>query len=216
MRLDRDRVVRTALALLDETGLEGLALRRIARQLDVQAPALYWHFRNKQELLDEMATTMLRDLLAEDPGFAQDLPWAGWMAASMQALRRMLLRYRDGAKVFSGTYLTDDALLEAQEVPLRKLTSTGFSLPQAARAWSTLYLYTIGFVIEEQAVHPRPGERDERYDPAKRARRIDASKFPLTLAAGQETFADYDKSFEEGLRLILSGIEQGLLRGRER
>lgn len=163
-------------------------------------------------MLDEMATTMLQDLLAEDARFSSELPWAEWTAASMQALRRALLRYRDGAKVFSGTYLTDDALLEAQELPLRKLTNAGFSLPQAARAWSTLYLYTIGFVIEEQAVHPRPGEHDERHEPAKRARRIDATKFPLMQAAGQEIFANYDKSFEEGLRLILSGIEQSLNR----
>jgi AcrR family transcriptional regulator len=203
-------VVRTALDLLNSVGLEGLSLRRIAQQLEVQAPALYWHFKNKQALLDEMATTMLRDLLAEDARSSLDFPWGEWMAASMQALRRMLLRYRDGAKVFSGTYLTDDSLLEAMELPLRKLTDAGFSLSQAAHAWSTLYRYTIGFVIEEQAVYPRPGQRDERYEPAERAQRIDATKFPLTFAAGKETFTNFDNAFEQGIRIILSGIERGM------
>ena len=210
MRLARARVVRTALALLDDGGLEGLSLRRIAGQLNVQAPALYWHFKNKQELLDEMATTMLKDLLAEDAKFSAELPWTEWTAQGMQALRRALLRYRDGAKVFSGTYLTDDALLETHELPLRKLTNAGLSLPQSARAWSTLYLYTIGFVIEEQAVYPRAGERDERYEPEQRARRIDATRSLPSLAAGQAIFADYDKCFEEGLQLILAGIQSGL------
>src|SRR5262245_36093000 len=65
MALDRETVVRTALRVLDEVGLEGLTLRRIAAELDVQAPALYWHFKNKQELLDEMATTMLVDALVD-------------------------------------------------------------------------------------------------------------------------------------------------------
>jgi AcrR family transcriptional regulator len=41
-------------------GLDGLTLRAIARELDVQAPALSWHFKDKQALLDEMATEMSR------------------------------------------------------------------------------------------------------------------------------------------------------------
>ena len=54
--LDRTRVADTALKLLNEVGLDGLTLRAIARELDVKAPALYWHFKDKQALLDEMAT----------------------------------------------------------------------------------------------------------------------------------------------------------------
>lgn len=209
-RLEPERVVRTALELLDEVGLEGLTLRRIADELGVQAPALYWHFKSKQALLDEMATAMLKDLLAGQAELGTDLAWAQWITQSMRALRRMLLSYRDGAKVFSGTYLTDDTLLQSQELPLRALTSAGFSLHQAARAWFTLYLFTIGFVIEEQAVYPRPGERDERYALARRAQRIDATKYPLTAAAGEAIFTDFDRAFEEGVDLILAGIAQGL------
>jgi AcrR family transcriptional regulator len=61
MALDRATVVRAALRLLDEVGLHGLSLRKVASELGVQAPALYWHFKNKQELLDEMATTAFAD-----------------------------------------------------------------------------------------------------------------------------------------------------------
>jgi len=209
VRLDPERVVRTALALLDEVGLEGLTLRRIAQQLDVQAPALYWHFKNKQALLDEMATTMLKDLLTEIAEVSLELPWAEWMAVAMRALRRMLLRYRDGAKVFSGTYLTDASSLEALELPLRVLTSAGFSMSRAVRALSTLYAYTIGFVIEEQAVEPRPGERDERYSLRHREARIDSAGFPLSSAAGKELFTRFDEGYDDGLQLILAGIAQG-------
>lgn len=210
VRLDPERVVRTALALLDEEGLEGLTLRRIAKELNVQAPALYWYFKNKQVLLDEMAATMLRDLLAEGTFSSTELPWAEWMSLSMKGLRRMMLRYRDGARVFSGTYLADDSLLEGLEAPLRVMTNAGFTLSQAARAWSTLYSFTIGFVIEEQAVKPRPGERDERYTQRNRARRIDSKQFPLSIAAGKELFTRFEKGYDEGLRLILSGVSQGL------
>ena len=62
--LDRARVADTALKLLNEVGLDGLTLRAIAKELDVKAPALYWHFKDKQALLDEMATEMFRRMIA--------------------------------------------------------------------------------------------------------------------------------------------------------
>ena len=49
MALDRDLIVRTALRLLDDVGLEKLSLRRLAKELDAHPTALYWHFANKQE-----------------------------------------------------------------------------------------------------------------------------------------------------------------------
>ncbi len=211
MGLDREVVVRTALRLLDEVGLEGLTLRGIGSALEVQAPALYWHFKNKQALLDEMATTMLRDMLNRADAPSSDLPWQSWMAESIRGLRGMLLRYRDGAKMFSGTYLTDDALLASMELPLRKLTDAGFSLRDAVRGWSTLYSYTIGFTIEEQAVGPRPDDRDDAlYDLTRRAQRIDGERFPLTLAAGKEIFTQFDDRFEHGMRLIIAGLQLSL------
>lgn len=65
--LDRTRVADTALKLLNEVGLDGLTLRAIAKELDVKAPALYWHFKDKQALLDEMATEMYRRMVAATP-----------------------------------------------------------------------------------------------------------------------------------------------------
>jgi TetR/AcrR family transcriptional regulator, tetracycline repressor protein len=57
--LTREAVTRAALRLLDEVGLEGLTTRRLAAELGVQSPALYWHFRTKQDLLGEMAEAVI-------------------------------------------------------------------------------------------------------------------------------------------------------------
>ena len=65
MPLERETVARAALVVLDEVGLDGLTVRRIAEALGVQNPALYWHFKNKQDLLDRMAEVMLADAFAE-------------------------------------------------------------------------------------------------------------------------------------------------------
>jgi TetR/AcrR family tetracycline transcriptional repressor len=199
MAVDRDQVIRTALRLLNEVGLEGLTLRRLAQELGIQAPTLYWHIKSKQELLDEMATTMLRDQLVDTP--QPSVGWPEWMRTAADGLRRMLLSYRDGAKVFSGTYLTDDSVLAAMEIPLRVLTDAGFSLPDAVHGWATIYSYVIGFTIEEQA-----SASDARYRPERRARRIDADRYPLTQRAGAVLFGDADDRFRRGLDIILTGL----------
>jgi TetR/AcrR family transcriptional regulator, tetracycline repressor protein len=206
MALDRAKVVRTALKLLDKVGLDGLTLRRLATELRVQAPALYWHFKNKQELLDEMATWVLadsmREMLPDEQG-----DWPAWAVYFGNGVRRMLLRYRDGAKMFSGTYLTDSSLYAGMELALRKFVDAGFSPREATYAYRTIYCYAVGFTIEEQAVCPRPGKRDPRYDLPKRAERIDREQFPLALAAGKEMYK-FDEQFEQGLRIIIRGLRK--------
>ncbi|MER8008323.1 MULTISPECIES: TetR/AcrR family transcriptional regulator [unclassified Streptomyces] len=202
--LDRERVADTALRLLNEVGLEGLSLRVIARELDVKAPALYWHFKDKQALLDEMATLMYRRMVA-GAALDPDDTWQDRMLKANRGLRAALLRYRDGAKVYSGSRFTGTDHAREMEDNLRLFTAAGFGLAEAVRANTTAYAYTIGFVTEEQGVRPRPGERREGYDVTERARLL--ADFPLSAAAGAEIFEDYDRHFEEGLALIVAGVE---------
>jgi TetR/AcrR family tetracycline transcriptional repressor len=207
MNLDRQTVARAALRLLDEVGLDGLTVRRLASDLGVQAPALYWHFKNKEELLDLMATMVFADAIREHGMPDEKAPWQEWTLEHGKRLRQILLRYRDGARMFSGRYLTDASLFEAMEISLRKLTDAGFSLRDAARGLNTIYCYVVGFAIEEQAIYPRLGKRSKRYDLAKRSKRIDAKKYPLSVGAGEHTFLNFDEQFEQGLRLIIKGLQ---------
>ncbi|NJP50560.1 TetR family transcriptional regulator [Streptomyces sp. SBST2-5] len=202
--LDRRKVADTALKLLNEVGLNGLTLRAIAKELDVKAPALYWHFKDKQALLDEMATEMYRRMMA-GASLAPGDTWQERLLKANRGLRAALLGYRDGAKVFSGSRFTALVHAEAQEDNLRLLTGAGLTLAQAVRALTTTFVYTLGFVTEEQGVQPLPGERREGYDLEERARMM--ADFPLAAQAGAELFADFDRHFEEGLALILAGIE---------
>jgi AcrR family transcriptional regulator len=204
-RLDRAQVVGTALRLLNEVGLDRLSLRLIATELDVKAPALYWHFRDKRELLDEMATEMYRRMTAlgdEPPGLAPG-DWRGRLTATARGLRAGLLSWRDGARVFSGTRFTGDEHGTGMEAQLSCLVSAGFSLPQAATLTTALFTYVLGFVTEEQGmlVHaddPRPAP-----DLRERERRLAAT--PLAAEAGPLVFGDYDARFEEGIALLVTG-----------
>lgn len=205
MPLDRKAVVASALELLDEVGLESLTLRRLAEKLKVQAPAIYWHFKNKQDLLDEMATTVLRTqsrlLRAESK-----MRWDTWALQYGRAMRRMLLQHRDGARMISGTRLTDDSIYASMQASIQRLMNSGFSPYQSVVALATIYSYVVGFVIEEQAVFPRRGEKDEAYKLEIRSQRIDPLKFPLAVEAGEYLFSNFDRRFDHGLKLIISGL----------
>ncbi|MBP2327525.1 AcrR family transcriptional regulator [Kibdelosporangium banguiense] len=203
MALDRETVVRTGLQVLDDVGLEALTLRKIASELNVQPPALYWHFKNKQDLIDEMATTLLTDHVQPVPA---GQPWDEFAATYGTGLRQMLLRYRDGAKMFAGTFLTDTSVYQQQEASLRLMVNAGFTLEDAGQVFWTIHSYTIGFVIEEQAVYHYPGQRDERYDIDRRTERMVGEHVPLAAAAGKSLFDGFDARYTRGLQAIITGV----------
>ncbi|MFJ9611957.1 TetR/AcrR family transcriptional regulator C-terminal domain-containing protein [Kitasatospora sp. NPDC101176] len=202
-RLDRKLVADTALRLLDEVGLDGLTLRAIAAELDVKAPALYWHFKDKQALLDEMATEMMRRM--DSAGEPPVGDWRKAYRAAMHGLRAQLLRYRDGARVYSGARFTDTSYAAGLDAGLRLLVDAGFTLTAAARAWYTGYSYTIGYTVEQQAMGPNPFVGEAGYDLEARAERLAAH--PLAAAAGPVMFGDFDEGYAQGLEAILVGID---------
>lgn len=202
-RLSGSTITDAALAVLEEVGLNGLTVRALATRLDSAPSALYWHVKDKQELLDRMATAMLREMLRTTRW--ADLPagWEEFTRAAGHGLRANLLAHRDGARVFSGSYLTDDDVLGALEVPLQRFTSAGFTLREAARNWQSVQAYVTGFVIEEQGVRDHP---DGTFDADRRRGRLDVEAFPLTAAAGPELFGHADERFAHGLELLLRGM----------
>jgi TetR/AcrR family transcriptional regulator, tetracycline repressor protein len=204
--LTKTAIVQAALDLLDEAGMDGLTVRALASRLGVQAPALYWHVRGKQALLDEMATLIWRqigDVMAALPG---DPPWRELMTTYAVAVRSGLLGHRDGAKAFSGTTLTDPDVVRRQEVTFESLTRQGFTLRDAARALVLLHDFTIGFCVEEQAVVQAIASGDERYLLDRRAEVVGPQTAPLAVEAGQVIFGDPDNRFAELLDLLLDTI----------
>ena len=173
MKVNREIVVRAALALLNQAGLEQLTLRRLAKELKIQAPTLYWHFKSKEELVDAMATRVLAE---GAPGLvpsqsARD--WKLWVNTFGMGLRRTLLQYRDGARLVAGSRLTDTVYMETAERVGSRLIEARFSVRGAVILLSTIYTFTIAFVIEEQAVFPLEGERSAAYDLLKRNAKLD-------------------------------------------
>lgn len=200
--LQPEVVVQAALELLDAEGLENVTLRRLAARLGVQAPALYWHFRNKQDILDEMAhAILLYQPLADLADPADPGAWADWLRRMGHALREALLSRREGARVVAGAGLgRARALAELGERAMRVLHTAGFDILAANRATFTIITYTFGFVIEEQA-EPPPAAPPEALDKF-------FSNFPMLAAAfsARESTTEAE-NFDWGLQVILQGLQ---------
>ena len=207
MKINRGMATQAALKLLNEIGLEQLTLRRLGAVLDVQAATIYWHFKSKEELLDEMATTVLSESAGNLLPRRKSSDWRVWALAYGEGLRKTLLAYRDGARMVSGTRLTRTEPLQATESIGKHLVASGFSLRAAVVLLSTIYNYTLSFVTEEQAVFPTPGQRSPLYSIKDRNARLDPALFPYHRQASSILFDRYDRRYREGLELILRGAE---------
>jgi TetR/AcrR family tetracycline transcriptional repressor len=190
--LTRQKVVDTALALLDEVGLDGLTTRRLATELGVKSPALYWHFRDKRELLDEMAATLL---LAGMGGPRAEESWREWLHRRAHTYRRSLLDHRDGGRLVVGVD-PGPTIVARFDQELADLVERGFTPLLALRAIAAVVHYTTGFVLQEQA-NP-PAARADRTPPA-----VDLPTLTAAVAAGG---ADPDESFDQSLTLVLDGV----------
>ncbi|MFI6168543.1 TetR/AcrR family transcriptional regulator C-terminal domain-containing protein [Nocardia sp. NPDC051052] len=206
MKLDTQVIAQAALDLLDDVGLAGLTMRKVAAALDVQAPALYWHVKNKRELLDAMARTVFVAAVEGVEAPRQGQTWQEWTIGLATRLRRSMLRYRDGASVLAGTYVNDEAMWRTVELTLRTLEDAGFEPVEAGRVFPILLHYTVGFVIEEQA----RGGTEYDSNPYRRdhiEKVIDTARYPLTATLVDTLFtADFDAEFVHGLRVILAGV----------
>jgi len=206
--LSREAVLAAAFDLLAEGGLGAITARALAGRLGVQAGALYYHVKDMSTLVDAMATAIMKELTSVPAD--RDLPWDDLLRGSAQGMRAHLLRYRDGAKLFAGTHLTDDEAIGSMEVPLAALTAAGFPLREALWAWQSFYNYVIGYVIEEQERFRPDATVDDRYLPQVRQSRIDGDRFPLTYAAGVHFAAAADEQFAFGVETIILGLRAQL------
>jgi TetR/AcrR family tetracycline transcriptional repressor len=208
MKVNRDMVSVAGLKLLNEVGLEKLTLRLLAKELKIQAPTVYWHFKSKEELIDEMATMVLAQGARQLVPAKESADWIIWAATFGGGLRKTLLAYRDGARMVVGSRLTNTEYMKTVERVGARLIGDGLTVRQAVVLLSTVYNYTLSFVMEEQAVFPIPNERSPQYDIAARNAKLNPMEFPILRQSGAILFDKFDRRYKEGLDLILCGAKE--------
>lgn len=202
--LGREQIVDAAFQLLDEAGLEGVSLRKVACQLGIRAPSLYWHFKSKQALIDAMADALIEQVGRDVPA---GQPWRATLLQIAHEFRSGLKAHRDGARVYAGTYIASENVLRVGEAMIKALAEAGAPIGFAATAAMDLAYYVMGFVIEEQAL---PDYRHVE-DVGKAYLTLSQARFPYCWQARHVmTEPDFDRRFDQGLGLLLGGIEHWL------
>lgn len=184
-QLTRELVVAEALDLLDDVGLDQVSTRALAQRLGVKQPSLYWHFRNKDELLGAMAAAAM----APHAGFALPAPsddWREWFMANHQSFRRTLLLRRDGARLHAGSRPAG-AGLERAKVKVDFLVGAGVPRRLAEIAMLAASRFTVGSVLEQQA---------------------EQTVVPTDDRTSAATPIDHEEAFEAGMRLIIAGLDR--------
>lgn len=206
-RLQREKVVQTALDLMNRIGMDNLSLRRLAEELDVQAPALYWHFENKQELLREMVEAMImQTFLAVPPPNTED--WVESILWTARTIRKALSSYRDGCKLMVTADPNKASLLGGLDLLLGILVGAGFDHGSALNGIFTMMKYTLGFTFEEENTVPGTD------DPAMIQKQLEGAPLPHLREAWRIVpyMLDADAEFEAGLQVIVEGLKAQLQR----
>src|SRR5512132_2290451 len=205
--LTRQTIIQTALGLLDQVGLEGLTVRRLAAELGVQSPALYWPLHHKSEPLDALA-----DALTVAAGMGPPHPgesWQHWLARRARAYRRSLLAHRDGARIVANARMSP-ATLGMLDEELTAMVGCGFTPALALRTIMAMAHYVNGFVLQEQTerqedTQPPAGE------PAAMAELLDGGDWSTLLVAIREGGSPLgEDAFEHGLQALIDGTTTAL------
>lgn len=199
----QEEIIEAALELLNEEGLNELSLRKLAKRLDLKAPALYWYFTSKENLVDHMAEGMLAREFRDVSPRHQDESWQEWLILLCGRLRRAMLAYRDGGRIVAGAHLYPAVTLVILfEMASQSLVSAGVDEDHAHLVITTAVHFTFGRVIEEQS--SPSAEQVAAFDLEQFgrdypfiARSIERVKHHGNLAAMS------DDEFEASLRLII-------------
>ena len=195
--LTRVQIVRTAIDLIDQNGMEDLTMRRLATALEVRPMALYYYFEDKTALLRAVINTVLSECEV-----VSGEPWKEHVLSLCRSLREVALRH-------PAVFMT--AMAHEENVPydfviaeafLDALTSGGVQPEAAVRVYNTLITFVTGFAVDEITglLFTFAGAEDT-FDtlPTERFPQLHAHRRYLTSA-------DPDAAFEFGLSALIQGI----------
>jgi AcrR family transcriptional regulator len=204
--LNRERVLRAAVALADQSGIDSLSMRRLGQELGVEAMSLYNHVANKDDLLNGITDLVLSEI---------ELPAEGsWK----EALRRHAISAHD--VLVSHPWACSLALspdrssivsVQRAEWMLRQLREGGFSPEVTYHAYHALDSHILGFTLW-QLGHGIADAEHLKELAAEFFARFGPDEYPYLREHAEQHFAGFGRgekgAFELVLDLILDGFER--------
>ncbi|MGC4957826.1 TetR/AcrR family transcriptional regulator C-terminal domain-containing protein [Actinomadura citrea] len=206
-RLDRARIARTALELLEAEGADAFSMRRLATALQIKSPSLYWHVRGKDELFDLLIDTVLGEVpLPED----DTRPWVEQLHEIGLALRRALLAHPQVAQLMPGRLAFGPNGLRLADHIIGVLRRAGFDERLAGYGYLLLMFYVVGFAAQETAFGKGPDNPARLAEISGFLSDLPSDRYPNLVAVADTLTArpGLTNRFERGLTGILTGLTQ--------
>jgi AcrR family transcriptional regulator len=207
--LNRDRVLRAAVALADAGGLDSLSMRKLAQQLGVEAMSLYNHVRNKDDVLDGIIDVIVGEIDMQQPA---STAWKPALRQRVMAARSVMLRHTWAPRVIETRSTMSPVLRRYMESLAAILRQGGFSLDLTHHTFHVLGSRILGF---NQDLFDDTSQMDSSPEVAALMAREMADTYPyiteMATAISHEGGlggCDDDTEFAFGLDLILDGLER--------
>jgi AcrR family transcriptional regulator len=207
--LSRERVLRAAIALADERGAEELTMRKLAKDLGVEAMSLYNHVANKTDLLDGMVDIVFSEI--EAPAAVGD--WKAELRKRAVSTREALNRHRWAIGEMEGRTNHGPNNLRLHDAVLGCLRAAGFSIEMTVHAMSVQDAYIYGFALQQSdmsSVTPQDFAAEAQRQMREYAAALTDYPHLVEVVGGYvaETGYDYDAEFLFGLDVILDRLQQ--------
>jgi AcrR family transcriptional regulator len=207
-RLDRDQILRTAVALADASGIASLTMRKLGVELGVEAMSLYHHVAGKDDLLDGMVDIVFGEI--DLPG--GDTDWRTAMRRRAVSAREVLARHRWATGLMESRASPGPNTLRHHDAVIGALRGAGFSITLTAHAFSAIDSYVYGFAMQETALPFDTAEETTEVAQAIMERFASGQYYPhfaeLIVEHVLQPGYDYGEEFAFGLDLILDGLER--------
>ena len=207
--LDRVRIVAEALRIVDAEGVDALSLRRLAEALGVTPMSIYWHVRDKAELLELVGQAVLAEI--EIPPARGD--WREQLTALHRAMLVGLRKHPNALDVLIGRARYGAAGVTMFERLLTILLDAGLTPAAAFDAYMILYEYLLGFAA---VANRTPEFVDVQRQGVLYLRSLPADRFPsigqVAPVIGRHS---PEEQFEIGLAVVIEGIAQTLSAGMD-
>ncbi len=202
--LNRDRVLDGAVALADETGMDGFTIRKLAAVVDVKPMTIYHHIPNKEAIIDGMVDRVFAQIELPPPG----VDWKAAMRLRARSARAVLVRHPWATALMESRSNPGPATLEHHDAVLRCLRQAGFSIQMTAHAYALIDAYIYGFALQEANLPATGGEDMSAL--ASGIAETFAGRYPHLMEFTTEHVLqpgyDFSNEFEFGLSLILDGL----------
>jgi AcrR family transcriptional regulator len=199
-----ERIVATALRIVEEEGSDALSMRTLAQRLGSGTATLYRHFDNRAALVAHVVDRMFGSVELN----GDELLALGWERALRTVAHTMfdaLARHRNAARLLVEQIPLGPNAMTLRERCVAVLLDSGFPPRVAAYAYATLARYVLGFAVQANG-HGGEEQTDDAAQTSAVFQSVDPDLFPATVTVAGVMPVPIEDEFSFGLELLLSGL----------